>query len=245
MNARLPEKLRPVKWRNAITRRWFERRMERIPIEPYAAADTAPLVDVGTSYGGWLIPEGSGGAGWTCYCVGAGGDVAFDLELVDAGAEVRCFEPVIEFVEHARNEGEGVERFTVDQVAVTARNGSLRMQVNSHPGAKSVSSSGLFASGAGGWIEVPGKTLPTLMEQYGDDRIDLLKLDVEGGEYDLLESIDLSELGVRVFAVQLHHTGSVTRAKDLIERLGRQGFELVGRRPVVKLTFVRKEPSGP
>ena len=39
------------------------------------------------------------------------------------------------------------------------------------------------------------------MQEMGDDRIDLLKLDIEGGEYDLLPQLDLQGLQVKVFAV--------------------------------------------
>jgi hypothetical protein len=36
------------------------------------------------------------------------------------------------------------------------------------------------------------------MNELGDERIDLLKLDVEGAEYDVIPSFDLAALGVRV-----------------------------------------------
>jgi hypothetical protein len=75
------------------------------------------------------------------------------------------------------------------------------------------------------------------MSELGDERIDLLKLDIEGGEYELLPLLDLRSMGIKVFAVQLHHTGSVREARRLIAGLRAQGYELVGCRPAVKLTF--------
>ena len=79
------------------------------------------------------------------------------------------------------------------------------------------------------------------MDELGDDRIDLLKLDIEGAEYEVLPTLDLRELGVKVFAVQLHHNGSVRQARALVARLREQGYEPVACRPAVKLTFALRE----
>jgi hypothetical protein len=48
-------------------------------------------------------------------------------------------------------------------------------------------------------------------------------------------------MGVKVFAIQLHHTGSVRKARRLIADLRRSGYEPVACRPSVKLTFVRAD----
>jgi hypothetical protein len=69
----------------------------------------------------------------------------------------------------------------------------------------------------------------------------LLKLDIEGSEYELLPTLDLPALGVKVFATQLHHTGSVADARGLISRLREQGYDAVACRSAVKLTFVSRE----
>jgi hypothetical protein len=78
------------------------------------------------------------------------------------------------------------------------------------------------------------------MAELGDERIDLLKLDVEGAEYELIPTLDLRAMGVRTFATQFHHTGTVREARALITALRARGYRLVGERPVVKLTFVRE-----
>lgn len=52
------------------------------------------MLELGSSYGGWVVPGQLIRPGWTCYCVGAGGDVSFDLELIRRyGATVRAVEP--------------------------------------------------------------------------------------------------------------------------------------------------------
>lgn len=229
-----PSKLHPQKIRSALRRRWFERTLSRLPLEP---ADG--LTDVGSDYGGWTIPLDAVGADWTCYCVGIGGDVTFDLALAARGATVRAIEPVAEYVAQAETLTAGEPRVTTHQVAVTTEDGPLRMQITHDPQSRSVSSAGLYDSEA--FVEVPGRTLPSLMRELGDERIDLLKLDVEGAEYDILPTLDLRALGVRIFSTQLHHTGSVGQARALIAGLREQGYVPVACRPVVKLTFLRED----
>ena len=91
------------------------------------------------------------------------------------------------------------------------------------------------------YVEFDGRTLPSLMAELGDTRVELLKLDVEGGEYDVIPGLDLRALGVEVFATQFHHVASVARARALVATLAAQGYEPVACFPAVKITFVRRE----
>jgi FkbM family methyltransferase len=225
-------KLRPAKVRNALRRRRFEYLVPRLQF-----SGAPGLVDLGTSYGGWTVPVELIEPSWVCYCVGAGGDVSFDLELIRRyGVEVRTFDPVADYVARAQEQGAAEPRFSARQAAIATVDGPIRMQVTHDPQSRSVSSAGLYESED--FIEVPGRTLPSLMAELGDERIDLLKLDIEGAEYEVLPTIDMRALGVKVFATQLHHPGSVGEARALIAGLGKQGYEPVACRSAVKVTFV-------
>ncbi len=186
-----------------------------------------------------MLPVALMGRGWLCYSLGAGGDVSFDLELIRRfDARVRSFDPIQQFVDLAASELRDEPRFTVLRAAVTRRDGPIQMQRTHHPGARAVSSEGLFDTHE--WETFPGRSLPSLMAEYGDRQIDLLKMDIEGAEYDLLASLDLPALGVKVLAVCLHHNRSVRQARELIAHLAQQGYEAVALRPAVKMTFAHR-----
>jgi FkbM family methyltransferase len=229
-------KLRPAKVRNAVRRRWFERQVPRLAYRDVPG----DLIDLGSSYGGWLVPAGLIESGWTAYTVGIGADISFDLELIRRwDATVRAFDAVEAFVDDANEATVDEPRFTARQAAIATVDGPLRMQVSDVEHSRSVSSAELYQSTR--FVELPGRTLPSLMAELGDERIDLLKLDIEGAEYAVLPQLDLPSLGVKVFATQLHHTGSVGDARRLIADLGRAGYRPVGTRPTVKVTFVRED----
>lgn len=231
-------KLRPAKVRSAIRRRWFEHQLPKIPL-----TNAGSPIHLGTAYGGWMVPNAVIKPDWTCYSVGVGGDVSFDAELISHfGVRVRAFEPVQVFVDRAAEEMEHQERFSVYQVAIAERDGPIRMQKTHHPGAQAVSGAGLFDTDA--WSPFPGRSLPSLMAEFGDDRIDLLKMDTEGTEYQLLPSLDLRALGIKVLAAQLHHNGSVKQARQLIAYLASLGYEAAAMCPAVKTTFVHRDVLG-
>ncbi len=227
-------KLRPSKVRSALRRRRFEYVFERTPVR-----DGVETVALGSSYGGWVIPDVVR-PDWVCYCVGAGGDVSFDLELIKRyGVRVRAFDPVAGYVESAEREAAGESRFSIHQAAIALTDGPIRMQVTHDEGSRSVSAAKLYDTE--NFIELPGRSLSSLMSELGDARIDLLKLDIEGAEFELLAQTDLRALGVQVFATQLHHTGSVRETHELIARLKAGGYVAVARRSAVKLTFMAEE----
>jgi FkbM family methyltransferase len=232
---RIKQLLRPKKVHSALARRWFEYQLDRVPV-----TERGNPQDLGTPYGGWMMPMDVLQPGWRCYCVGAGGDISFDLELARGyQASVFIVEPVEAYVRQAEASIQNVPGIAVCHAALATTDGLVRMQLTHDSASQSVSSANLY-DGAH-FLEVPGRSLASLMAERGDTSIDLFKLDIEGGEYGLLPQLDLRALGVKVFATQLHHSGSVRDARELISQLEAAGFELVARRPTIKFTFVRRD----
>jgi FkbM family methyltransferase len=78
-------------------------------------------------------------------------------------------------------------------------------------------------------IEVETVTLETLCERERIDRIDLLKMDIEGSEYELIESTPGDVLRrIAAVALEYHPNGS---KPDLFRKLRDAGFELVHDHP--------------
>lgn len=235
--ARVPirSKLKPGKVRSAVGRRWFEARMARV-----AVSGRGRPIELGSAYGGWIVPEELLEPGFTCYCVGAGGDISFDLELIARfDATVQAVEPDETYVSSARIAAAEADRFSIERAALAVVDGPLLMQRTHHPGSHSLSAADLYDTSE--MVEIPGRSLASLASERGQSQIELLKIDVEGAEYDILPTLDLDALGVRILAVQLHHNRGVGAARRQIGELQQRGFELVAMRPVVKATFARRD----
>ena len=235
--ARARRLARPAKVVSAVHRREFEWRLARLPLQPIGE-----LEDVGSHYGGWIVPVDRITRDWTCYSIGAGADVTFDLELARRfGARVRSFEPVELYVQMAREAGAGVERFSAHHAAIALEDGAIEMQHSHEARSGSLSAAGLYESPDS--TTVPGRTIPSLMQEFGDSSVELLKVDVEGLEYDLLPALDFEAMGVQVLTVQVHHNRRVADVRKLLAGLRDVGFVLVGNRPTIKLTLVRTPPA--
>lgn len=234
-STKTPSKLRPRKVRSALRRRWFERTLGQMPV-----SGRGQPIELGSRYGGWIVPRALIAPDWVCYSVGAGPDVSFDLDLIAMfGVRVQSIDPVAEYVALAREAAAGQPRFAVHQAAIATADGPLRMQRTHHPGSHSLSSASLYDTRE--FMQVPGRALDSLARELGDERIDMLKIDIEGGEYEVLPSLDLHGLGVKVLATQVHHNRGVGDARALLAHLDRAGYELIAMRPALKLTFARRD----
>jgi 31-O-methyltransferase len=71
-------------------------------------------------------------------------------------------------------------------------------------------------------LECPTTTISAAMREHGIDRIDLLKIDVEGAEWDALVGIEEPDWPrIRQLAIEVHDVdGRVARIRDLLERMG-------------------------
>lgn len=84
--------------------------------------------------------------------------------------------------------------------------------------------------GANESVECPVQRLVTTMNQLGHTQLDLLKIDIEGAEYAVIDDMLQSRLNVRQFLVEFHHRvgdrQSLESTRIAIEELRRSGFRL-------------------
>ena len=71
-------------------------------------------------------------------------------------------------------------------------------------------------------VRVPAVTLGSILQQRGVKRVDYCSIDVEGGELDVLVSVDLRAVGIKVITIENNY-GDPAIAQALTER----GYRLV------------------
>jgi FkbM family methyltransferase len=226
------EFLRPAKLRNALRRRYFRWRLRNVAVE-----DGLAVPYLGTPYGGWRVPVQFVGADWVVYCVGAGNDVSLERELIHrARCQVFSFDPTDASAEHVAGVGEPELHFI--QTAISNRDGMLRMYESPVRTSSTLSAANLDAGRS--TVEVPCRSLQSLMKELGHDHIDLLKYHVEGAEYDIFDPRMLADLDVKVLGIRLFHTAAPSTALAMIAAIRAQGYCLVARE-VNAFTFVRRD----
>jgi FkbM family methyltransferase len=183
--------------------------------------------------------HGSADAGWTLcpsglsensivYSLGVGEDISFDLSIIaQYGATVHAFDPTPQSITWLRQQSLPNE-FTFHEVAVSDTDGTSSFHPPENPA--HVSHSLLETDrGEGPSVPVSTKRLSTLMQQIEHASIDVLKMDIEGSEYAVIEDMLQSNVDVRQILVEFHHRFKnigIEKTKEAIMSLRRHGYRL-------------------
>lgn len=79
-------------------------------------------------------------------------------------------------------------------------------------------------------IIVDVKTLRTIMEENNHTEIDLLKMDIEGSEYAVVNDILNSKIPIRQICIEVHHRFpgiGIGKTKNMVEQLNNCGYKIV------------------
>jgi FkbM family methyltransferase len=163
------------------------------------------------------------------YSFGIGTDVSFDLGLMERfGVTVHAFDPTpasIAWVteHHSRPDlivhAYGLAHFNGTQQFYPPDNSD---HISHTLVPKTASSAHAF--------EAEFKTLDAIMKELGHDRIDVLKMDIEGAEYEVVEDILRKKIFPQQLLVEYHHEmypGLTTRQTvNSIKTLTNSGYQL-------------------
>jgi len=160
------------------------------------------------------------------YSGGVGDDVSFEHDLVkNYGCQVVLFDPSpigIQTMTRAENK---IPQFHFFPMALAAHKGTLKLG-DPRPGDQS-----WFARDDGAGLEVACTDLLTAMKQNGHNQIDLLKLDIEGSEYEVLDTLLKARLPVHQICVEYHNgiVPGISRSRTIgsILRLELRGYRLI------------------
>lgn len=182
--------------------------------------------------GGWWFHPGLLDERSIVYSLGVGEDLDFDLALVRRfGCEVHAFDPTPSTVNWIA-ERELPPALHFHPWAVTARDGTLTLYPRvRRDGSRDAVMYTMVPDdkAAGEGIEVPALRLGSIAERLGHARLDLLKMDIEGAEYEVLDSLLESSVKPIQLLVEFHHRFpgiGPERTADMIGRLRTAGYRL-------------------
>ncbi|HEY8002303.1 MAG: FkbM family methyltransferase [Vicinamibacteria bacterium] len=184
--------------------------------------DEIDTVRLGTDYGGWTIAEHVLGPESVCYCAGVGDDISFDLALIERyGCDVHAFDPTPASIRHVERTAADQPAFKFHPWAVWSTDGTLRLWAPDY-GDANFSAGNRHSSDES--FDAPCRSLPSLMAELGHTHLDLLKIDVEGAEYELIETIIGLEPSVSIFCVEFHKEPGIERMTSCVARLRQAGY---------------------
>ena len=159
------------------------------------------------------------------YSFGIGENIDFDLDLISRfSVPVHAFDPTPRSQSWLASQALPAE-FLVYQTGLADTDGDLTFQAPLDDSFVSFSAVGGERNG----IILPVKKLSTIMNDLGHDRIDILKMDIEGSEYSVIENILSEGIQIDQILVEFHHrfdSFEPADTRDAIVRLRENGYKL-------------------
>ncbi len=183
------------------------RTLELDPFSKHKIRSLPNLERIGTQYGGWVVPTDLLDQKSVCYCAGVGEDISFDMGLLKRfNCRVYAFDPTPRAIEYVKNKVQGNPNYTFYDIGLWDKNEKLKFYA---PADKDhVSHSILNLQKSKKYFVGRCKSLKEIMEENKHTKIDLLKLDIEGAEYKVIESIIADKLDIGIICVEYdeaHH----------------------------------------
>lgn len=196
----------------------------------------------GSDYGGWNVVTGNLHAGSIVYSFGVGEDASFDVELIQRfGMTVHAFDPTPASIVWA-NEQALPPQFIMHPYGLATVDGDVTFYPPEN--SEHVSHTMLQRQATGDRaIKVPVRTLANIMRELGHETVDVLKMDIEGAEYEVLDALMSSEVRPRQVLVEFHHRftdqgiAATTRALNLLKTAGYRLFSVSA--TVEEFCFIR------
>lgn len=181
-------------------------------------------------YGAWpvctnIIPKNP-----LVYSFGIGSDVTFDIDLKQRfNASVFCFDPTIESTtfEQIRKNATGL---LFKQFGLGHDDEVINFYRSNDPKIGSlVSTPGLQGYQRNPHLRAPVLKLSTLLAIYKHSWVDLIKMDIEGGEYNVLGGVNLVALPASQVLVEFHSRffpDGWRMQKELTQKFEKSGWKL-------------------
>lgn len=193
---------------------------------PKKNAEAKGLIRLGTPFGGWVCKADKIDHSSTVYSFGVGTDISFDLELIALrGCKVHAFDPSIESAEWIKTQTSN-DKLTFYPYGLGSFDGTLSFR---KPNIRGYYSPSAVFSYPGKGKSLPVYTLKTIMGKLGHSSIDLLKMDIEGGEYLGLENFLCDHIYPKQLLVEFHHRMKgvgVKKTQKVIRLLAEKGYAL-------------------
>lgn len=158
--------------------------------------------------GGWRYADGQLDRNSIVYSFGVGDSVDFDIDLIrTTGATIHAFDPT-PFAREWIESQELPREFVFHPWAVAGENGSLRLyrRVNKRGASAEVMwTADRQAGDEEDFIDAPAYTVAAIMQKLQHDSVDLVKMDVEGAEFAVLDELRNVEPLPRQLLVEFHH----------------------------------------
>jgi FkbM family methyltransferase len=212
----------------------ISRRAKRI-VKYLLGKDLLPRIEVkcqtvrfGSEYGGWDVAVELINNYSVVYSFGVGEDASFDLALIEKyGITIHAFDPTPKSIAWVISQG-FPSLFKMHDYGLAHFDGDVSFNPPKNP--VHVSHTILTRSETESRsIKVRVKRLSTIVKELHHSCLDLVKMDIEGAEYGVIQDMEESGIRPQQLLVEFHHrfpNVGINKTREAIGRLQRMGYAL-------------------
>lgn len=183
---------------------------------------------LGSDYGGWPVIPDHMTAGSTIWSFGLGTDISFDLGVIQRfGCKVVGFDPTPRSIDWLARQSLP-DQFTYHQVGISSLDGEAEFtppENDAHVSFSAQSSANTNRPA----IKAPVRRLETLLKEFNVDVPEVLKMDIEGFEYAVIDDLLLTTIRPKQLLIEFHHTMyGIDRhqTRNAVRKLQQAGYKI-------------------
>ena len=178
-------------------------------------------------YGGWYISPKSISRESVVYSFGIGEDISFDIDIIKKyGCNVFAFDPTPKSIEWLKKQILP-SQFSYYDYGIAKYDGKMTFYPPENPA--HISHSIIPKGAVKNAISVDVHKFSTIVNELKHTKVDILKMDIEGSEYEVLDGILNSQVPIQQILIEFHHRFSKTyvqKTKTAIEKLNDNGYKI-------------------
>ena len=182
---------------------------------------------IGDQNAGWTIHPNLITEKSVVYAFGIGENISFDLEMINRfNCQVHAFDPTPKSIEWLQKQ-ETPEKFQSYNFGIADYDGMVTFY--SPQNSEHVSHTMVDRNHDTETLNVQVKKMSTILRELGHSKIDVLKMDIEGAEYPVIDNLILEGIEVSQLLIEFHHRFKeipIQKSRNAIERLHNAGYKL-------------------
>lgn len=198
----------------------------------------------GNSYGGFYACPDLLNSNSVVYSFGIGEDISFDEAILRRHAcQVYAFDPTPKSIEWVRRQ-ELPARIHFAPVGISNTSGFVDFYLPKDPGHVSGSMVVQGNVNLTEKVSVPVKSIADVARELGHGRIDLVKMDIEGAEYDVIPDILSAGIPISQILIEFHGRfvqDGTRKTQEAVMALQRAGYEIFAvSKTYQEVSFIRR-----
>lgn len=186
----------------------------------------------GNTYGGFFVCPEFLNENSIIYSIGIGEDISFDLAIIEKHCcNVYGFDPTPKSINWVKKQQDLSSKFNFFAYGIADRTGTVDFYLPKN--SEHVSGSFVKQNNVNDKekVSVEMKSWNDITKALSHHQIDVLKMDIEGAEYDVLDSILESSVPINQILIEFHERffdDGKNRSIDAIKKLKNHGYEIFG-----------------